>query len=143
MIDETHAALREFYIGNPEPYKKQCSDLGDVSLLGAFGGVSVGPNEVTKHLTTRASFFRGGRNVTFESKVKFSDGDFGYTVEIERFDANVGGTEGVHVVLRVTTIFRREDGSWKVAHRIGDPLVAMIDPPTYRSLAKRNEEMNV
>jgi len=63
-------------------------------------------------------------------------------VEVERFEARVGGTdETFRVALRATTIFRREGGEWKVAHRIGDPLVSRIDPPTYRSLAKHNVEM--
>ena len=63
-------------------------------------------------------------------------------MEVERFEARVGGTdETFRVALRATTIFRREGGEWKVAHRIGDPLVSRIDPPTYRSLAKHNVEM--
>jgi hypothetical protein len=27
-------------------------------------------------------------------------------------------------MLRVTTVFRREDGEWKVVHRHGDPLAS-------------------
>jgi hypothetical protein len=63
----------------------------------------------------------------------------GYIVEIERFDAKMAGTdEIVNIALRVTTIFRRESGEWKVTHRQGDPLVSRIDPATYVSLAKHN-----
>ncbi len=142
IIKKTHLALDEFYKGDPEPYRMLCSHRQDVSLLGAFGGVSVGPKEVDKHLTSRASYFQAGHNVSFENLVKFSTLDIGYTVEVERFESKVGGTdETVHVALRATTIFRREDEEWKVAHRIGDPLVSRIDPQTYRSLAKRNIEM--
>ena len=142
MVEKTHLALKEFYKGNPEPYRMLCSLGQDVSLLGAFGGISVGPKEVNKHLTTRASYFQAGHNVSFENLVKFSTRDFGYIVEVERFETRIGGTdETVRVALRATTIFRREDGEWKVAHRIGDPLVSLIDPATYRSLAKFNVEM--
>ncbi len=142
MVEKTHLALGDFYKGDMEPYRRICSLRQDVSLLGAFGGVSVGSEAVTKHLTSRASFFREGHNVRFENLVKFSTNDWGYTVEVERFDAKVGGTDEItQVALRVTTIFRREEGEWKVAHRIGDPLVTMLDAPTYKSLAKHNLEM--
>ena len=141
IVEKTHLALNEFYKGNMEPYKILCSSKQDVSLLGAFGGISVGPKDVIKHMTSRASFFQAGYNLSFENLVKFSTSDLGYIVEVERFEARVGGTdENVRVALRATTIFRREDGEWKVAHRIGDPLVSRIDPQTYRSLAKHNEE---
>ena len=139
-IEKYNATLNEFYKGNPEPFTRLYSDREDISLLGAFGGVSVGLEEVKKHSTTRAAFFQGGHNVTLDYKVKFSKGDFGYTVGIERFEAKVGGIE-TRVALRATTIFRREDGTWKIIHRLGDPLVYLIKPSLYRSLAKYNEKM--
>ncbi len=141
MIEKTHLALKEFYKGEPESYHKLYSLGPDVSLLGAQGGIAVGQKEVTQHLTSRASWFRAGQNVNWERLVKVSTRDFGFVVEIERFDARVGDTNEVtQIALRVTTIFRIENGEWKVIHRIGDPLVSRIDPMTYRSLAKHNEE---
>ena len=140
IIQQYNQALEEFYKGNPEPYYRLRSDREDISLLGAFGGVSVGQDEVKKHTTTRAAFFQGGHNLTVEYRVKFCEGDFGYAVGIERFKANVDGKE-TQVSLRATTVFRREDGTWKIVHRQGDPLVYLITPSLYRSLAKHNEEM--
>ncbi len=141
MVEKTHLAVKEFYKGNPEPYNKLFSLEQDVSLLGAQGGISVGSKEVTQHLTSRASWFKAGQNVNWERLEKFSTEDLGYVVEVERFDARVGGTnEIIHVALRATTIFRLEKGEWKVVHRIADPLVSRIDPATYRSLAKHNTE---
>ncbi len=140
MIEKYNTSVKEFYKGNPEPSSKLYSDRKDISLLGAFGGVSVGQEEVRKHSTTRAAFFQGGHDVAIDYKVKFCEGDFGYVVGIERFKARVGGKE-TRVALRATTIFRREGGSWKIVHRQGDPLVYLIKPSLYRSLAKYNEEM--
>src|SRR5512136_2104920 len=107
MIEKYDAALKEFDKGNPEPYNGLCSDREDISLLGAFGGVSVGQEEVKKHAATRAAFFQGGHNLTIDYKVKLCKGDFGYVVGIERFEAKVGGKE-TRVALRATTVFRRE-----------------------------------
>ncbi len=140
IIQENNKALDEFYKGNPEPFFRLYSDREDISLLGAFGALSVGQEEVKKHAATRASFFQDGHNLTVDYKVKFCEGDFGYAVGIERFEAKVGGKE-TRVALRATTVFRREDGTWKIVHRQGDPLVYLITPSLYRSLAKHNEEM--
>jgi ketosteroid isomerase-like protein len=44
-------------------------------------------------------------------------------VEIEKYRARVGGAEEiVPVSVRVTTVFRREEGAWKVVHRHGDSI---------------------
>jgi ketosteroid isomerase-like protein len=51
-------------------------------------------------------------------------GDLAYTVALEHTTASVNGAEPKPYVLRVTTIFRRENGEWKVVHRHGDALAA-------------------
>jgi ketosteroid isomerase-like protein len=51
-------------------------------------------------------------------------GDLAYTVALEHTTASVNGAEPLPYVLRATTIFRREDGEWKVVHRHGDALAA-------------------
>ncbi len=141
MVEKTHLALKEFFKGKSKSYSKLFSSAQDISLLGAQGGIAVGAKEVAQHLTTRASWFQAGENVSWERLVKVSTPDLSYLVEVERFDAKVGDTdEIIHVALRVTTIFRRENGQWKVIHRQGDPLVSRIDPATYRSLAKHNTD---
>ena len=48
-------------------------------------------------------------------------GDLGYVVAIERSAAGTRGSPPQTFTLRVTTIFRREQGDWKVIHRHGDP----------------------
>ena len=51
--------------------------------------------------------------------------DLAYTVEIERYRPRVGGAaEQRDVSIRVTTVYRREDGEWKVVHRHADPITA-------------------
>ncbi len=51
MIGTYGAALEEFYKGNPKPFSKLYEDREDISLLGAFGGVSVreGGQEAFEH----------------------------------------------------------------------------------------------
>jgi ketosteroid isomerase-like protein len=50
-------------------------------------------------------------------------GDLAYIVELERFETKVGGADEITpVALRVTSIFRRESGEWKLLHRHADPI---------------------
>ena len=50
-----------------------------------------------------------------------ASGDLAYTVAYEHTTAAVRGGPPAAYVLRVTTVFRREDGEWKVVHRHADP----------------------
>ena len=44
-------------------------------------------------------------------------------VEVERFRARVGEADDLaSVALRVTSVFRREQGAWRLAHRHADPI---------------------
>jgi ketosteroid isomerase-like protein len=48
-----------------------------------------------------------------------------HLVEIERFETKVAGADEISpVALRVTSVFRREDGGWKLLHRHADPITA-------------------
>jgi ketosteroid isomerase-like protein len=47
-------------------------------------------------------------------------GDLAYTVELEHTSVSVDGVPVDPYTLRVTQVYRREDGEWKVVHRHGD-----------------------
>jgi ketosteroid isomerase-like protein len=49
-------------------------------------------------------------------------GDLAYTVELEHTSVSVDGVPVEPYTLRVTQVYRREDGGWKVVHRHGDQL---------------------
>lgn len=72
-----------------------------------------------------ASHYRDGEATGFERIVTCMTPDLAYIVEIERYRAKVGGGhEIVPVTLRVTTIFRPENGTWKIVHRHADPITS-------------------
>jgi ketosteroid isomerase-like protein len=51
--------------------------------------------------------------------------ELAYVVEVERYRAEVGASEEVvPVELRVTSIFRPEEGTWRIVHRHADPITA-------------------
>jgi ketosteroid isomerase-like protein len=51
-----------------------------------------------------------------------ASGDLAYLVAFEHTTASVNGAPPEPYTLRVTTVFRREHGEWRIAHRHGDSL---------------------
>ncbi len=61
--------------------------------------------------------------VGFETIEKYVTDELAYVVRVERGRAKVGGSEDLApIALRVTMIFRPEEGTWKVVHRHADPI---------------------
>jgi ketosteroid isomerase-like protein len=70
-----------------------------------------------------ASNLRDGEMVAFENVAKYVTPELAYVVWVERQQAKVGAREDIAPsALRVTMIFRPEDGTWKVVHRHADPI---------------------
>jgi hypothetical protein len=68
-----------------------------------------------------ASNLRDGEITGFETVTKCVTPELAYVVWIERNKGKVGAREdAASFDLRVTTIFRPEDGTWKVVHRHAD-----------------------
>ena len=63
-----------------------------------------------------------------ENLVAYFGDALGFTVELERLTRQIDG-ETEEMSLRASSVYRREDGAWKVIHRHGDGLMAVeIDP---------------
>src|SRR4051812_6773065 len=63
-----------------------------------------------------AASFSGSESCEYEVLGAGVSGDLGDVVAIERSDAASGGRPPVRYALRVTMVFRREDGDRKVVH---------------------------
>jgi ketosteroid isomerase-like protein len=91
-----------------------------VTLFGAAlsgnGWAEIGP--VFERL---GSSFSDGTSYRNEIIAAGASGDLAYTVALEHTTASVKGAPAQPYVLRATTVFRREDGEWKVVHRHADP----------------------
>ncbi len=122
-VEQSHLALGEIFKGNPEPMKKMYSHREDVSLANPFGPPVRGWDEAARTMERAASRYRDGEIVGFENVAKYVTSELAYIVEVERYQARVGGSEIIApVALRVTSIFRSEDGTWKIVHRHADPI---------------------
>ncbi len=127
FVQRCHAALRQHTGGNPRPFLELWSRADDVSLMGGVGGHQVGIDAVSELLTAAA---RTLNYETWEADTLAAgfDDELGFTVELEHLTREVDG-ETEEMSLRATSIYRREDGAWKVIHRHGDGLMNVeIDP---------------
>jgi ketosteroid isomerase-like protein len=124
-LEQYHRAGLEITNGNPELYKELYSRSDDVTLANPFGPPARGWTEVSATLDRAADKYRDGEVVGFENVSTVITPDLAYVVEIESYRARVGGAaEITPVAVRVTTVFRRENGAWKVMHRHADPITA-------------------
>ena len=66
------------------------------------------------------SWFSDLRSYDWDLLVSEVIGDLAYTVAIERYTASREGRPPGATELRVTHVYRREDGKWRAVHRHAD-----------------------
>ena len=129
LIERQHAALGRFIEGDPEPFKALYSRRDDVTLANPFGPPARGWPRVAETLERAAAHYAGGELREFETLAKWVTSELACMLEIERFEAMlVGVGQARPVTLRVTSVFRPEDETWRVVHRHADPISAVRPP---------------
>jgi ketosteroid isomerase-like protein len=126
-MEEYHRAEVAFQKGDPQPFKDICSHAHYVTIVGGMGGVEKGWANVEKRYEWAASRFSTDNSEPQSEIVSLvATPDMAYAVEIERSAARMAGSSELQqLALRVTTVFRREGGQWKVVHRHADPLMSV------------------
>ncbi len=123
VVEQYHLALGEIVKGNPDPLKMMYSHREEVSLANPFGPPVHGWEQAAQTMERAASRYRDGEIAGFEEVAKYVTSELACIVEVERYQAKVGGREDITpFALRVTSILRPEDGTWKVVHRHADPI---------------------
>ena len=114
-LRDAEAALHN---GDAEPRLALWSSREPVSVLGAWRSAT-GQEEVRHLFRALAETFSDCNSHVYDIVAAEVIGDMAFTAGYERTQASING-ERRRYVLRVTQIYRREDGEWKVAHRHGD-----------------------
>ena len=129
VIARCQQALREFVKGNPEPMQGMFSHREDVTLANPIAPPARGWDEVARTMERAASNIREGEITSFEPVARRDTAELAYVVWIERNRGKIGESdEIVSFPLRVTTIFRPEDDTWKIVHRHADTVTAARPP---------------
>jgi ketosteroid isomerase-like protein len=134
VVEQYHQAVDEIVKGSADGFGPVWSRRDDVTLANPFGPPVRGWEQVEQTLERAASGMREGALTGVERIVTSVTAELAYIVEIERGQSKFGSRDDITpYVLRVTTIFRPEAGTWKVVHRHADPITT---PRPAESLAQ-------
>ena len=106
--------------GDAGPRMAMWSHADGVTLFGGVMGGS-GWGEIEPIFERLGASFSGCQSYENEVIAAGASDDLAYTVAYEHTTASVHGAPPAAYVLRVTTVFHRDHGEWKVVHRHADP----------------------
>jgi ketosteroid isomerase-like protein len=115
------AELQALHNGDPQPRLAMWSTKNPVTLFGAAMSGS-GWEQVSGIFHSIASRWSNCTDQRVEIIAASVSGDLAYTVELEHTSVSVDGVPVDPYTLRVTQVYCRENGEWKVVHRHGDQL---------------------
>jgi ketosteroid isomerase-like protein len=127
IVSRHIAADSALHGGDPAGRIAMWSTNEPVTLFGAWIS-STGPAGVTQVFQRLGETFSNCTSFDFEVVAAGMSGDLAYTVAYEHTTASIDGAPAKPYTLRVTHVYRREGGEWKVVHRHGDPLVETAEP---------------
>lgn len=113
------AAEEALHNGDPEPRLAMWSRNDPVTVLGAARSAT-GWDEVSQLFRWLGSRFSNCIEYRCDLVAAGVSGDMAYTAGYEHTTASIEGVPAEPYTLRVTHVYRRENGEWKIAHRHGD-----------------------
>ena len=118
MLPKQRAAEQAIHNGDVEPRLALWSRKDPVTLYGAKLSGS-GWADLEPKFREVASWFADSVAYEFEVVAAGASGDLAYTVGYEHNQVSVDGQPTTYT-LRVTHVYRREDGQWRIVHRHAD-----------------------
>jgi ketosteroid isomerase-like protein len=127
-VEASDIANRDLLHGNPTKLEQLYAHTQDVTVLGGFGGIESGWEEVSPRLDWAAGQFKSG-SYERETLSLVEGSDLAFTVSIERNRVReIGKPDETELNLRVTQVYRRDGEQWRLVHRHADPLVNKQTP---------------
>ena len=123
--EQFYAALNRMANGDASSMADIWSHSATVTTMHPIGGREVGWDEVKGPWGQVAQLASGGQINLNDQLIQVS-GDMAYEVGTEQGQATMAG-EQVVFNHRVTNIYRRENGAWKIVHHHTDLSPAMLD----------------
>jgi ketosteroid isomerase-like protein len=130
--DEVRKASTRFYDalnrmanGNAGPMEEIWSHSAEVTTMHPIGGREVGWEQVKGPWKQVASMASNGEVKLRDQLVRVA-GDMAYEVGTEHGSMTLAGTK-VAIEHRVTNVYRRDAGAWRIVHHHTDLSPAMID----------------
>jgi len=123
--EQFYAALNRMLNGNAAPLADIWSHSAAVTTMHPIGGRQVGWDKVREAWEQTAQLASEGQGKLDDQIIQVA-GDVAYELGTERGQVKLAGQQ-VAIEHRVTNIYRREAGGWKVVHHHTDASPAMLD----------------
>jgi ketosteroid isomerase-like protein len=128
FMKEREMASGAFVNGDFSPLAKISTQTSPATIFGPKGDCVQDAEKVNEANAKGSKAFKPGSKNSFEVMHMASDENLGYWVGIQHSVVQMQGKEQpVPMDLRVTEIFRRENGVWKLMHRHADRLMSATD----------------
>jgi ketosteroid isomerase-like protein len=121
-----YIALNAMFNGDPAPFADVYSHADDVSYMSAEGGLRVGWDATWTDWKNQARLARGGHVAEIDNNA-IVNGDMAVVQTVEKGVVNNREGVGVELVARETSVFRREEGKWKMVAHHADLLPNWIE----------------
>lgn len=119
FIEKRPRIAAAYSSGNPKPLDAIVARKGAASFFGPGGRIAQGSAAVAKQYHQGAKLFSPGSKTKLDILDAQSSGEIGYWVGLQQFEGMMAGKRQA-LTLRVTEIFRRVEGEWKLVHRHAD-----------------------
>ena len=118
-------AASAYVRGDPAPVNQLATVLEPASFFGPGGGIDKGAAHIRAAYRDGSAQFEAGSDSTLEILQQAANDTIAYWTGIQHATAKLKGKpEKVPMDLRITELFRREDGEWRLVHRHADMLKA-------------------
>jgi ketosteroid isomerase-like protein len=107
--------------GDATSFVEQLSTHDPVTLFPASQPGQVGWADVSQAIRRVASVYSSSNAVEFHMVAAGLSGDLAYLVGYERAVSSIERGAVEDLGLRITQVYRREAGAWKLVHRHADP----------------------
>jgi len=120
-----YAALNSMMTGDAAPLAQVWSHGADVSTMHPIGGRETGWDQVRGSFEGVAGLASAGHVELRDQGIHLGE-DLAYELGLEHGQATLAGEE-ITIEQRVTNVYRREGGGWKIVHHHTDLSPAMLE----------------